>query len=93
MPKSVTLRVVNCLSCPNLEETLTKGFGYAVDYYCKIAIRPIGVRAPGPEHHWKDGDRGRIVAGYVEWNSQKPKDGQIPDWCPLLPKNKKKEVT
>lgn len=23
------------------------------------------------------------VAGYVEWNSQKRKDQDFPDWCPL----------
>ena len=25
----------------------------------------------------------RVIAGYVEWTSEEPKDGQIPAWCPL----------
>jgi hypothetical protein len=28
------------------------------------------------------------IVGYVEWPDEEPKDHEIPDWCPLAPKNK-----
>jgi len=32
--KSVTMKITNCTWCPNCKTKLTKGFGYAQDYYC-----------------------------------------------------------
>lgn len=26
----------------------------------------------------------RMIVGYVEWDSELPKDGDFPDWCPLF---------
>lgn len=26
---------------------------------------------------------GKMIAGYIEWPSEMPKDGEFPDWCPL----------
>jgi hypothetical protein len=32
--KSVTIEITNCKRCPNCKTKLTKGFGYALDFYC-----------------------------------------------------------
>lgn len=55
--------VKGCHSCPNIRESLTKGYGYATDYHCS--------------------ETGTLLAGYVEWESEKRKDGDFPDDCPL----------
>lgn len=57
--------------CPNAYNERTPGAGYAVDWRC-------GASKPG-----KDGKH-RMIAGYVEWDSELPKDGEFPDWCPLF---------
>ena len=57
-------QIENCMNCPNCDTKLTKGFGYAMDYFCTAADN-------------------KTIAGYVEWDSEKPKDGVFPKFCPL----------
>jgi hypothetical protein len=77
------LKIKNCKECPHLDSGRTPGSGYAVDYYCKAA--PID---KPKSDDWRDGDvynpHGfKIVDGYVEWDSERSKDGEFPKWCPL----------
>lgn len=72
----------NCKSCPHRESALTKGFGYAEDWLCRLT--------PAPDPTVRNGRIGRHIAGYLEWPSDEPT--KIPDWCPL-PKTKRQPVT
>lgn len=63
--KYVKLKIVNCKQCPNCKTKLTRGAGYATDYYCTAKSN-------------------RTIAGYVEWMSEEPQDGEIPAWCPMV---------
>lgn len=69
MPKSVKIPVINCKNCPHCDTKLTKGYGYALDYFCTKAT--------------KIDDEYRTIAGYVEWPSEEPQDNKIPLWCPF----------
>lgn len=90
MPKSVSLKITNCKLCHHCGTTLTKGFGYATDFFCDIADHHNNAdEMPGPALWWNK-PLGRVIARYVEWSSQEPQDNDIPSWCPLLPKNKVK---
>lgn len=66
--KSIMICVTNCKQCPDCKTKLTKGFGYAMDYFCDGT----------PDQ--------KTIAGYVEWDSEAPKDGQIPHFCPRATK-------
>lgn len=70
----VMIQVVNCKQCPHCVKERTVGAGYAEDYLCKASPVPKEVRHP---YGYK------VIAGYVEWPSQEPKDHQIPAWCPF----------
>lgn len=62
--------ISNCTKqCPYVRTVRTKGAGYAEDYLCSKAEK-------------KDGKL-RMIAGYVEWDSDLPKEGEFPEWCPL----------
>lgn len=76
------LKLKNCHECPHIDSDRTPGSGYAMDYFCKL--QPI----PG-ERNWdwrsdKYNPHGyEIINGYVEWDSEKRKDGDFPEKCPL----------
>lgn len=36
-PKTKLFVVKSCVECPNCDTKLTKGYGYAEDYFCKAA--------------------------------------------------------
>ncbi len=72
MPKLKTklFVVTGCHApCPNRGEKLTKGYGYATDYFCKAVTDNSG------EHP--------LIDGYVEWESEMRKPGDFPKFCPL----------
>ena len=60
---AVLIPIENCTQCPHCETKLTKGYGYATDYYCSFTYD------------------NRLIAGYVEWPSEIPKEP--PKWCPF----------
>lgn len=65
------LVITNCTAqCPHVVKVHTPGSGYAQDYLCRKARK-------------KNGEY-RLIAGYVEWDSELPKDGEFPKWCPLF---------
>lgn len=35
MHDHVYIKIINCRQCPHCDTKLTKGYGYATDYYCK----------------------------------------------------------
>lgn len=61
--------VTGCHTCPNLVSERTPGAGYALDYFCKASRDKQG--------------KLRGVDGYVEWESEKRKPGDFPNFCPL----------
>jgi len=63
--------VKNCHECPACDSGLTKGFGYAMDYFCKLS--------PEKDNKWGF----KLVDSYIEWDSEKRKNGNFPKWCPL----------
>lgn len=69
----VIVKIVNCMKCPHCDNDRTEGAGYAIDYYCSLT--------PDPKATYKF----KVIEGYVEWSSEEPKNGEIPDWCPLIP--------
>lgn len=69
-PQKRLFVVEGCHSCPNCVTNSTKPFGYALDYRCKVGPLDKNNRFP-------------LIAGYVEWESEKRKDGDFPEWCPL----------
>jgi hypothetical protein len=68
MLKSIKLTIINCKQCPSCVTKLTKGFGYATDYDCKLVKNTDG--------------KFKTIKGYCEWTSEEPQDHEIPDWCP-----------
>lgn len=72
MAKSILLLITNCQRCPNCTTERTRGAGCASDFLCKA------VKDPSADYGFK------VIRGYVEWGSQAPKDGEIPDWCPFI---------
>mgnify|MGYP003385489156 CR=1 FL=1 len=61
----------NCSKeCPYVKTERTAGAGYAEDYFCTKAKKVNG--------------KFRMIAGYVEWDSDLPKPGEFPKWCPLF---------
>lgn len=81
--KTKTLKIKNCHECPHLDSDRTPGAGYAVDYFCRAS--PI----PGEKSwDWRKTETYnphgfKIVDAYIEWDSEKSKDGDFPKWCPL----------
>ena len=67
--------ISNCANqCPYVLKRRTPGTGFAEDYLCSKTKATTGGT-------WADF---RTIAGYVEWSSELPKDGDFPDWCPLF---------
>ncbi len=80
--KTKTLKLKNCHECPHATPTRTPGAGYAVDYFCKLS--PI----KGPlSFAWQSKGYNphgfRVFDSCIEWDSEKRKDGDFPEWCPL----------
>jgi hypothetical protein len=65
--------VNNCKQCPNHYTKRTPGAGYAEDHLCKAVPE-------GPADKWP---KNNTIAGYVEWSSEGPQDGEFPKFCPL----------
>jgi len=61
--------------CPHVRVERTKGAGCAEDYLCS--------RVKATKRQQDYAEIGRLIAGYVEWNRERPKAGEFPDWCPL----------
>ena len=66
--------IANCIRCPHVTTERTRGAGCADDLLCKVSKAPMA-----QDHH----AIGRLIRGYIEWPSELPKDGEIPEWCPL----------
>ena len=76
------LKIKSCYECPHCDKAHTPGSGYATDYFCKAS--PI----PGPlVWDWRKDDYNphgfKIHSSYIEWDSEKRKNGDFPKWCPL----------
>ncbi len=68
--------VTGCRSCPHKIVERTPNAGYAEDWFCKASRKQNITRTDHPKGY-------RKIAGYIEWPSEEPKDGEFPKWCPL----------
>ena len=55
--KSVTITITNCKHCPNCRKKTTKGYGYAMDFYCDATMdnRVIAGSCESPLDEPRDG--------------------------------------
>lgn len=74
MDKGRLFKIFRCVNCPNVTLSHTPGSGCGTDYRCTATASKL------------EKGKNRLIAGYVECDSEMPKE--IPAWCPL-PKARK----
>ena len=84
MSRIVTLKIENCLDCPNSVKVSDPGSSDSFDasdesLCCKLT--------PVPADH-RQTDRGalfpgRIIVACERWPSRMRKEAEVPGWCPL----------
>jgi hypothetical protein len=72
----ILIQIDKCEQCPYFATQRTLGAGCATDWICQnfIVDENSEIRTGYNTH-----ERHRLIAGYIEWPSEEPKD--IPDWC------------
>lgn len=86
MPDKVFLEIKTCKDCPHLGTSryyTADSFEHEENWFCKKTKR----KAPETSSAMKPVRNSSRIA-FVSWPSEEPKE--IPDWCPLRAKKKKK---